>query len=92
MSLISKMRTPRNRSGLGGAGRGRPPRPARRRAAFAAAGGGGGGGGGVTGGQRDSLRAAIDASIHRLGRHEQQMAVDGDVALPAGADQRSAAV
>ena len=42
----------------------------------------------VTGRQRYSLRAAVDASIDRLGRHEEQMAVHRDVALAARAHQR----
>ena len=43
----------------------------------------------ITGRQRDSLRAAVEASIGRLRRHEQQMAVHRYVSLTAGADQRS---
>ena len=42
----------------------------------------------VAGGQRDALRAAIDASVGCLRRHEQQMAVDRNIALAAGAKQR----
>ena len=63
--------------------RGAPGAPAAPAAAGEAA-------GDITGGQRDALGAAIDASVHGFGRHEEQMAVDRDVALSAGADQRSA--
>ena len=85
-SLISKMRTPRNRSGLGGGGgrRARSGVPLRgRRAPGAAA------GAGHSRPAGDSLGAAVDPSIDRLRRHEEQMAVHRDVALAAGADQGS---
>ena len=86
------MRTPRKRSGLGGAGR-RPPRPAparrprprqRRREVrrVAAA--------GWPRRNRDALRAAIDAAVHGLGRHKEQVAIDRDIALSARTHQRSA--
>ena len=89
MSLISKMRTPRKRSGLGGmrtasATPGSASAPAASGRWARAADGSGGCGDG------DALRAAIDAPVHGFGRHEEQVAVDGDVALSAGADQRSA--
>lgn len=45
---------------------------------------------GCIGWNRNALRAAIDAPIHGFGRHEEQVAIDGDVALSAGADERSA--
>ena len=35
-----------------------------------------------------ALRAAVDAAAGLLDRHEQQVAVDRDVALAAGADDR----
>ncbi len=38
----------------------------------------------VAGRQRNSLRAAIGASIHRLGRHEEQMSVYRDIPCPPG--------
>ena len=44
----------------------------------------------ITRGQRNSLRAAIGASIHRFGRHEEQMPIYRDIPLPAWAHQRSA--
>ena len=56
MSLMSKMRTPRNRSALAVS--------------------------------VDALRAAVDAAARLLDRHEEQVAVDRHVALPAGADDR----
>ncbi len=88
---MSKIRTPRKRSGLGGAGW-RPPRPAAAAATRGARGGRWGGRtqrGGI-GRNWDALRAAIDAAVHGFGRHEEQVAVDRDVALSTGADERSA--
>ena len=42
------------------------------------------------GGNEDALRAAIDASVHGLGRHEEQVAVHRHIALSPGTDQRRA--
>src|SRR6202044_1744874 len=43
--------------------------------------------GNISSGKRNSLRAAIDASIGGFGRHEQQMTIHRDIALTAGADE-----
>ena len=38
---------------------------------------------------REALRAAIQAAVRHLDGHKQQVAIDGDIALPARAYQRS---
>ena len=43
------------------------------------------GGGDIAGGERNALGAAIDAAADGFNRHEEEVAVDGDVALAAGA-------